>query len=166
MYLDRRLPDDLLALLLPGGALAWLVPWLASPVAASALGHVQTRRDRGNRKRGSIQVYIGRTSPLDVRAGPRGRLRLHADVAYRKLTYGVFDRDVTVKELGDLRADLETHLEIAAALGTGEPRPAPAAPRRDPSPAPASRSRTGRATGARTRRRTCEPSSTRGSTCC
>ena len=116
MYLDRRLPDDLLALLLPGRALAGLVPGLSSPVAASVRAHVQTRRDRGGRRRGSIQIYLGRTSPLDVRAGPRGRLRLHADVAYRKLSYGIFDRDVTVKELGDLRADLETHLEIAAAV--------------------------------------------------
>lgn len=114
MYYDRRIPDDLIDLLLPGGALGWLLPWLSTDVAQAAGAHVQTRRNRHDRKRGGIQLYVGRTSPLEVRGRPKDRVRLHADRFYTAMAPDLFDRDIDVGELGLLTARLEAHAEHAA----------------------------------------------------
>lgn len=114
MYYDRRIPDDMVDLLLPDGALGWLFPWLRTDAARTAGAHVQTRRNRHGRKRGGIQLYVGRTSPLEVRGRPKGRVRLHADRLYTAMAPDLFDRDVDVGELGPLAGRLEAHAEHAA----------------------------------------------------
>jgi len=114
MYYDRRIPAEFLDLLQPGAALGWVVPWLSTDAASSAGAHVQTRRDRHGRKHGSIQIYLGRTSPLEVRGRSRGRLRLHADRFYQAMTPHLFARDVEPAALAALAPDLIAHVERAA----------------------------------------------------
>ena len=113
MYYDRRVPADLLDLLRPDAALGWVIPWLSTDTAASAGAHVQTRRDRHGRKHGGIQLYLGRTSPLEVRGRPQGRLRLHADRFYQAMTPALFDRDLDPTALAALGPDLAAHAERA-----------------------------------------------------
>jgi hypothetical protein len=114
MYYDRRVPPAFLDLLLPGAALGWLVPWLTTPAAARAGAHVQTRRDRGGRRHGGIQLYLGRTSPLEVRARPGGRFQLHADPFYRAMAPALFATDFDVAALARAADALRAHAEDAA----------------------------------------------------
>jgi hypothetical protein len=114
MYYDRRLPDPLLSLLQPEGCLGWLVPWLQTPAAERAHGHVQFRRDRSQRKHGGVQVYVGRTSPLEVRTTGRGRLKLHADPFYQAMTPALFAAEYDEAGLSERATELRAHLEHAA----------------------------------------------------
>lgn len=114
MYYDRRIPKELIDLLLPGAPLGWLLPWLETEAAAAAGAHVQTRKNRHDRKRGGIQLYLGRTSPLEVRGRPMGRLRLHADSFYTAMAPDLFVRDLDLAELARLAGKLQAHAEHAA----------------------------------------------------
>jgi len=114
VYYDRRIPSALLDLLLPGGALAWLVPWLTTPAAEAAGAHVQTRRDRQSRRYGALQLYVGRTSPLEVRGGTNGRVRLHADPFYRRMNPRLFATDFDAHGLAREADELRAHAERAA----------------------------------------------------
>jgi len=114
MYYDRRIPDDLIDLLLPDAPLGWLLPWLTSETASASGAHVQTRANQRERKRGGIQLYLGRTSPLEVRGRPGGRVRLHADRTYTAMAPALFGRDLDRAELARLAGRLEAHAEHAA----------------------------------------------------
>ena len=114
MYYDRRVPADLLNLLLPSGALGWMVPWLSTPAAASAGAHVQTRRDRQGRRLGGVQLYVGRTSPMEVRGRPGGRLQLHADRFYRAMAPALFATDFDAPSLARAGDALRAHAQNAA----------------------------------------------------
>lgn len=114
MYYDRRVPPPLLDLLLPGAPLGWVLPWLSTAEASRAGAHVQTRRDRGGRALGGLQVYLGRTSPLEVRGRPAGRLRLHADPFYTAMSPELFGPDLGPDELSRLAPALQDHVERAA----------------------------------------------------
>lgn len=115
MYYDRRIPPELLNVLLPGAALGWLLPWLATPAAAAVGAHVQTRRNELERRTGAIQLYVGRTSPLEVRARRRGRVRLHADPRYEAMTPELFGHDLELSDLARASGALREHSERAAA---------------------------------------------------
>ncbi|MBL8616016.1 MAG: hypothetical protein JNM72_10445 [Deltaproteobacteria bacterium] len=115
MYYDRRVPGPLLDLLLPDAPLGWLIPWLSTGPAAAAGAHVQTRRDRQGRRHGAIQLYLGRTSPLEVRGRPNGRHSLHADVSYRTMSPRLFAGDLDASGLALLADPLRQHAERAAA---------------------------------------------------
>jgi hypothetical protein len=115
MYYDRRVPKELLDLLLPDGSLGWLVPWLSSaPAAAAAGAHVQTRWARGGRSGGGIQLYLGRTSPLEILGRPRGRLELKADATYRRMSPALFAANLDTAGLATLSTALREHVERAA----------------------------------------------------
>jgi len=114
MYYDRRVPPALLDLLLPDAALGWLLPWLRSEPAARAGAHVQTRRDRDGRRHGGLQLYLGRTSPLELRATGRGAYRLHADAFYRAMTPELFAATWSAASLAKQAAALQAHVERAA----------------------------------------------------
>lgn len=121
MYYDRVPALELRALLLPGGALRWLI----DAAHAHAGMHVQLRRSRGERGRGSVQLYLGRTSPLEVISSREGRVQLSADKRYRALDPALFEDDRALRELEELRPRLEAFVgrvvkTAAAALTGGE----------------------------------------------
>lgn len=115
MYYDRRIPETLLALLLPGGALQWLLPWVRSEKGASALAHVQLRRDHGGRRNGGIQLYFGRTSPLEIKGSTSERIGIKAHRFYQALSPDLFQGPRSLDELRTLQPRFEEHLDAAAA---------------------------------------------------
>lgn len=120
MYYNRLPGLDLLALLQPGGALEWLVDHVHGTWGATHGAHLQLRRSEGARGLGSVQVYLGRTSPLEVIARPGDRYRLRAHRTYAVLAPDLFDHAVDVAALAALRPRLVSHLD-------GAVRAAPAA---------------------------------------
>lgn len=114
MYYDRRVPRTLMDLLLPGGALGWLVPWLSTPAAAAAGAHVQMRRDRRKLRHGGIKLYLGRTSPWQVCGRPNGLLRLDADSSYRAEAPSLFGVNLDPAGLAGRAAELREHAELVA----------------------------------------------------
>lgn len=113
MYYDRRIDDELACTLKPGGPLAWLMDHVRSPEGRSRHAHLQFRRDRRNRPRGSIQLYWGRTSPLEFRLRRGRRVRLHADKTYREGNEKLFAEPVPVARLRMLEEELHVHLRRA-----------------------------------------------------
>ena len=121
MYYDRRLSDKLLETLLPGGAL----DWLAQPLHGIHLPlHVEFRRDRVNNKSGMIEVYLGRTALLAIRASTHDRFQFVADALYCDRNPEMFVGTRSIAELFGLRHQLEAHLLESAALLTGPRRAA------------------------------------------
>lgn len=114
MYYDRRVPPSLLDLLLPEAPLGWLLPWLRSEPASRAGAHVQTRRDRDGRRHGGLQLYLGRTSPLELRPIARGGYRLYADAFYRAMAPELFEAAWTDASLTERAGALQAHVERAA----------------------------------------------------
>ena len=47
MYYDRRVPEELAALLVGGGQLAWLKPFVDADWGRDNLAHIQFRRNQG-----------------------------------------------------------------------------------------------------------------------
>jgi len=126
MYYDRRVPQSLLDLLT--GPLAWMVDWLRSPEAEAAHARLDFRRARGTRKHGGLQVYLGRTSPLEVLGSARGTYKLTADSSYKALTPDLFATRMTAAALADSEPLLREHLATVAAAAdpsflTSEARP-------------------------------------------
>ncbi len=101
-------------MLSPSGALSWLVPWLREARAAELGGHVQTRWNRQSRRLGGIQIYLGRTSPLEIRGRARGQVRLHADRFYREISPSLFGQDLLPAQCAAMAPELQRHLEDAA----------------------------------------------------
>lgn len=95
MYYDRRLPTDLLSLLAEGSPLSWMVGHVRSDWGQDNLAHLQFRRANGNRAKGGIQLYLGRTSPLEVVGKTTGHVELAADPFYRGIPL-VPDQDNTM----------------------------------------------------------------------
>lgn len=110
MYYDRRLPSETLALLEPSGPLAWLVDWVDSPDGRANLAHIQFRKASGKRVRGGIQLYLGRTSPLECIGKSDRRVELTADKSYRDVTPGIFGHAMPVADLHRIGSDLRTHV--------------------------------------------------------
>jgi hypothetical protein len=116
MYYDRRLPTDLLSLLAEGSPLSWMVGHVRSDWGQDNLAHLQFRRANGNRAKGGIQLYLGRTSPLEVVGKTTGHVELAADPFYRGITPSLFGRRIPILELPAVGADLDVHLREAARL--------------------------------------------------
>lgn len=123
MYFDRSIDPELARAIGPSGPLSWLVDHLRSDDAAACHAHVQFRRDRDGRRRGSVQLYWGRTSPLEFRLQSRGRVRLHADKTYRRLSAALFSEPVAIDRLRALEAEFLAHLErVSRLLDDSPPR--------------------------------------------
>ena len=116
MYYDRCVDAELAEMLLPGEPLSWLVGYVASAEGRCRYAHVQFRRDRtGDRRRGSIQLYWGRTSPVEFQLRRGSRVHLHAAASYRSLSVALFPRTVRLPELIGLETELRDHFDRAAA---------------------------------------------------
>ncbi len=111
MDYDRRISESLVQLLAPGQALSWMVTIVRSP--EQPLAHVQFRRATGVRPRGGIQLYLGRTSPLEVRGYRGDRVELQADDLYRQLAPELFGRRLDITELAAMSSALESHVHTA-----------------------------------------------------
>lgn len=115
MYYDRRVDAKLAETLLPGEPLSWLVGYVASAEGRCRHAHIQFRRDRaGARRRGSIQLYWGRTSPVEFQLWRGSRVRLHAAASYRSLSVALFSGTIRLPELAGLETELRGHLDRAA----------------------------------------------------
>jgi hypothetical protein len=107
---DRRLPPEVLDLLRCAGPLAWLVPLVRKGLDPRLRPHLQFR---GDGKRGGIQVYFGRTSPLEIIWGAKGAIRLRAYAQYEKLSPSLFRAKLGADRLGEIMGELRAHLESA-----------------------------------------------------
>lgn len=103
MYYDRHLEQEVLDLILPRGPLHWLVDFVKSDERS----RLDFRRALGDRRRGTIQLYFGRTSPLEVRVVSPGEVELTADQQYRDPE--LFGRHA-VANLTAIRTNLWDHL--------------------------------------------------------
>lgn len=112
LYYDRRLPPDLLALVLPGGPLAWLVAYVRSHDNS----RIEFRANRNGPGESCLQLYSGRGSLAKIcwRAG--GKVAVLADDAYHRLTTGVFG---SAHDPSGLESMLRSYLaECADSMGS------------------------------------------------
>ena len=86
LYYDRQLPPKLASLLLSGQPLSWLVEL----VRAEPSLRMEFRRADSERRWGSIQIYQGRTSPLELLGQATSLVKLAADPVYRKQSPKLF----------------------------------------------------------------------------
>ena len=121
MYYDRSIDDELARTIGPDGPLSWLVDHIRSDGGSDLHAHVQFRRDRGGRRHGSVQLYWGRTSPLEFRLLRHGRVRLYADETYRKLSGPLFSKPAAIDRLRPLESEFRKHLDRASKLLDNSP---------------------------------------------
>ena len=120
MYYDRCIDEALADAVRPGGTLSWLMDHVRSDEGRMRHAHLQFRRDRGDRRHGSVQLYWGRTSPLEFRLRRGGRVRLNADRVYREVNKGAFSEAIPIEGLGVLESELRAYLrEVAGLLANG-----------------------------------------------
>ena len=84
MYYDRTPPDHTLATLRESAFFAKLREQAGSSWGEEALSHIELRSNANGPKNGWVQLYVGGTSVLELRANARGRFRLHAHPDYRR----------------------------------------------------------------------------------
>ena len=112
MYYDRRLEDHVCDLLATGEPLDWLVGFVKS----NENHRLDFRRADGGRHHGSLQLYVGRTSPLEV-IGTRApdKFKLTANARYRKCSPKLFSAPPNVvvsrAQLRQLEKDLRDHIQ-------------------------------------------------------
>ena len=111
MYYDRSISEDLLAAAKPGGPLGWLVPW----VHAHSDARLDFRKAGGIRHLGGLQVYLGRTSPIEFIDVDPGRVKVTAHKKYQGLTPELFGTH-DVRDLDSLRSTALEHLDTCRAV--------------------------------------------------
>ena len=72
--------------------------------------HVQFRRNRRDRHLGSIQLYWGRTSPLEFNLRRGSQIRLDADSTYKAQSTRLFSKTVPIDRLDQLEEEFRSHL--------------------------------------------------------
>ena len=122
MYFDRCIDDELARTLGASGSLSWLMNHVHSGVGRTYHAHVQFRRDRSARRYGSIQLYWGRTSPLEFRLCRGGHVRLSADTSYKAVSEQLFAKRVAIDQLVAREEDLRAHLARVQKLLAGSPQ--------------------------------------------
>ena len=110
MYFDRHIDDELARAIGAGRSLSWLMDHVCSDEGRKCHAHVQFRRDRGARRYGSIQLYWGRTSPLEFRLRRGRQVLLSADTSYKAVSGQLFAKPVGIDQLGALEEGLRAHL--------------------------------------------------------
>ena len=84
--------------------------------------HVQFRRDRGARRYGSIQLYWGRTSPLEFRLRRGRQVLLSADRSYKAASAQLFAEPLGIDQLAAREEELRAHLERVRKLLAESPQ--------------------------------------------
>ena len=110
MYYDRRIDGALARTIEPGAAVSWLMDHVHSREGADRHAHIQFRRNCRDRRYGSIQLYWGRTSPLEFRLHRGSRVRLNADSTYKAQSTRLFSKAVPIDRLDQLEEELRSHL--------------------------------------------------------
>ena len=110
MYYDRRIDEVLARTLEPGGALYWLLDHVCSEEGVDRHAHIQFRRNRRDRRLGSIQLYWGRTSPLEFKLRGASQIRLNADPTYKAESAHLFSKTVPIDRLDQIEDELRSHL--------------------------------------------------------
>jgi len=113
LYYDRQLPLELATLLLPGQPLAWLVEY----VRADSRLRIEFRRADQKRRWGSIQIYQGRTSPLEVLGQATASVKISADEDYRKHRPDLF---VGALDPSHIELELRRHLALCTAAARAQ----------------------------------------------
>lgn len=106
MYYDRSVPDTLLATILPGGPLAWLVSWVDSDEGSVALADLQLRRSRSG---ACLQLYLGSTSVISIHL-TRGKARFRTNKRYRGVAPSLFGTTHDRDKLFDVRTVMAEYL--------------------------------------------------------
>ena len=124
MYYDRSIDAELVTALAPGGSLAWLMAHVRSDTGRRHHAHLEFRKTRsGDRQRGSVQLYWGRTSPLEIQSRRGSCVRLKADKDYRTGSEPLFSESLSLSRLGQFEDDLRAHLHrVKAFLAQPNPR--------------------------------------------
>lgn len=110
MYYDRRIKEVLARTLQPGGALTWLLDHVCSEEGGNRHAHIQFRRDRSTRRLGSIQLYWGRTSPLEFKLCRNSHVRMNAASTYTAESTHLFSKTVPIDQLEQIEDELRLHL--------------------------------------------------------
>ncbi len=105
MYYDRRIDASLLAQIAADGQLHWLI----DVVRADEMARLEFRTAIPHRSHGSIQLYMGRTSPLEMQWRLGDKIKLTADAKYMELTPDLFCT-IRVEELAELEPQIRKHL--------------------------------------------------------
>ena len=116
MYYDRHIVPELADTLKEGAALAWLVQHVHSAKGRSRHAHIQFRRAPGDRRWGSVQLYWGRTSPLELQWRRGAKLRCVAHATYRQASPELFQESFPLEALEEKEAALRHHLDKAALI--------------------------------------------------
>lgn len=111
MYYDRSIDEELAQTIQPGGVLSWLMDHVHSREGADRHAHIQFRRNRRDRRFGSIQLYWGCTSPLEFKLRRGSQVRLNADSTYKAESVHLFSRSFPIDRLEQLEHELRSHLE-------------------------------------------------------
>ena len=116
IYYDRQLPLPLLRLLEDDAVLGWLSAFAHTELGVAVRAHVQFRRNERDRKLGSIKIYFGRTSPLEIIGRARDQVSFWADDAYRgpSPVAELFHESVENKAIAYRRTRIEKHLKATA----------------------------------------------------
>lgn len=106
MYYDRRIDASLLAQIAADGPLHWLIDFVRDDKVA----RLDFRKALGPQNHGSIQLYMGRTSALELQWRLGNKVKLVANAKYAKLTPDLF-RTARVEELAELETTIRKHLK-------------------------------------------------------
>ena len=123
MYYDRSIDTELAAALAPGGPLAWLMEHVRSDTGRRCHAHLEFRKTRsGARQRGSVQLYWGRTSPLEIQSRRNNCARLNVYKDYRTGGKSLFSEPLPLSHLGQRGGEVHDYLHWAEAFLAANPR--------------------------------------------
>ena len=119
MYYDRSIDAELAAALAPGGSLAWLMKHVRSDMGRRCHAHLEFRKTRGDRQLGSVQLYWGRTSPLEIQLQRNNCVRLKVYEDYRTDGEPLFSKPLLLSRLSQRGGEVHDYLHWAEAFLMG-----------------------------------------------
>lgn len=110
MYYDRTLPERYIGLLREHLFFRMVIGLVRSPWGVAMRAHVEFRRSDG-RKWGSVKLYAGRTSLLEIIANADDTFTLSADAKYTAAAADVFGPRFSPTALNEIAASVEDYLQ-------------------------------------------------------